>query len=79
MPSLAARPGLARDEEGGAMNEAYKQSGHKYRGRNVGRGGRQQSKITKALKNIASFDLIDEVLREDRRRREARERQGVAA
>ena len=59
------------------MNEAYKQSGHKYRGRNVGRGGRQQSKITKALRNIASFDLIDEVLREDRRRREARERQGI--
>jgi hypothetical protein len=59
------------------MNEAYKQSGHKYRGRNVGRGSRQQSKITKALRNIASFDLIDEVLREDRRRREARERQGI--
>ena len=79
MPSLAARPGLARDDGGGEMNEAYKQSGHKYRGRNVGRGGRQQSKITKALRNIASFDLIDDVLREDRRRREARERQGVAA
>jgi len=62
------------------MNEAYKQSGHKYRGRNVGRGGRAQSKITKALHNIASYDLIDNVLREDdRRRREARERQGVAA
>lgn len=54
------------------MNEAYRQTGHKYRGRNVGRGGRQQSKITKALRNIASFDLIDDVLREDaRRRREA--------
>ena len=61
------------------MNEAYKQSGHKYRGRNVGRGGRSQSKITKALRNIASFDLIDDVLREDRRRREAREQQGVTA
>ena len=59
------------------MNEAYKQSGHKYRGRNVGRGGRQQSKITKALKNIASFDLIDDVLREDRRRREAWERHNI--
>ena len=51
------------------MNEAYRQTGHKYRGRNVGRGGRQQSKITKALRNIASFDLIDDVLREDARRR----------
>jgi len=51
------------------MNEAYKQSGHKYRGRNVGRGGRAQSKITKALRNIASYDLIDDVLREDARRR----------
>ena len=62
------------------MSEAYKQTGHKYRGRNVGRGGRSQSKITKALRNIASYDLIDDVLREDeRRRREARERQGVAA
>ena len=77
MLALAARPGLARDEGGGEMNEAYKQSGHKYRGRNVGRGGRQQSKITKALRNIASFDLIDDVLREDRRRREARERQAA--
>ena len=65
--------------KGAEMNEAYRQSGHKYRGRNVGRGGRQQSKITKALRNIASFDLIDDVLREDRRRREARERQGVTA
>jgi len=53
------------------MNEAYKQSGHKYRGRNVGRGGRAQSKITKALRNIASYDLIDDVLREDARRRRA--------
>ena len=62
------------------MNEAYRQSGHKYRGRNVGRGGRAQSKITKELRNIASYDLIDDVLREDdRRRREARERQGVTA
>ena len=62
------------------MNEAYKQTGHKYHGRNVGRGGRAQSKITKALHNIASYDLIDDVLREDaRRRRDARERQGVTA
>jgi len=65
--------------KGAEVSEAYKQTGHKYRGRNVGRGGRQQSKITKALQNIASFDLIDDVLREDRRRREARERQGVTA
>jgi hypothetical protein len=65
--------------KGAEVSEAYKQTGHKYRGRNVGRGGRQQSKITKALRNIASFDLIDDVLREDRRRREAREQQGVTA
>lgn len=61
------------------MSEAYKQTGHKYQGRNVGRGSRQQSKVTKALRGIATFDLIDDVLREDRRRREHRERQGVAA
>lgn len=61
------------------MREAYKQSGHKYLGRNVGRGCRQYSKIVKALKGMASFALLDEVAREDARRRRQRERQEVAA
>jgi hypothetical protein len=54
------------------MNEAYRQSGHKYLGRNVGRGGRQYSKIVKALKGMATHALIDAVLREDARRRRVR-------
>jgi hypothetical protein len=62
------------------MNEAYRQSGHKYLGRNVGRGGRQYSKIVKALKGMATHALIDAVAREDaRRRREREQEQGVAA
>lgn len=61
------------------MREAYKQSGHKYLGRNVGRGCRQYSKIVKALRGMASFALLDEVAREDARRRRERERQEVAA
>ncbi len=65
--------------EGGEMREAYKQTGHKYLGRNVGRGGRQYSKIVKALRGIASYDLIDAVMREDARRRRERERRDVAA
>lgn len=65
--------------EGGEVREAYKQSGHKYLGRNVGRGCRQYSKIVKALKGMATFGLLDEVAREDARRRRERERQEVAA
>ena len=66
--------------EGGEMREAYRQSGHKYLGRNVGRGGRQYSKIVKALKGMATFQLLDAVAREDARRRRTREQeQGVAA
>lgn len=61
------------------MNEAYKQSGHKYLGRNVGRGCRQYSKIVKALRGMATFGLLDEVAREDARRRRERERQEVGA
>ena len=57
--------------EGGEMREAYRQSGHKYLGRNVGRGGRQYSKIVKALKGMATFQLLDAVAREDARRRRA--------
>jgi len=59
--------------EGGEVREAYKQSGHKYLGRNVGRGCRQYSKIVKALKGMATFGLLDEVAREDARRRRERE------
>jgi hypothetical protein len=40
---------------------------------------RQRSKVMKALRGIASYDLIDEVLREDARRRRERERREVAA
>jgi hypothetical protein len=47
---------------------AYKQSGHKYLGRNTGRGGRENSKLYKALKGIASFDVLDAVARDDKRR-----------
>jgi hypothetical protein len=57
------------------MREAYRQSGHKYLGRNVGRGGRQYSKIVKALRGMATFRLLDEVAREDARRRRERERE----
>jgi hypothetical protein len=56
------------------MREAYRQSGHKYLGRNVGRGGRQYSKIVKALKGMATHAFIEAVLREDARRRRERER-----
>ena len=50
------------------MNEAYRQTGHKYLGKYCGRGHRQRSKIMKALKGVASLALIDEVMREDRKR-----------
>ena len=78
---LAVVVGAGREAipEGGEVNEAYKQSGHKYLGRNVGRGCRQYSKIVKALKGMATFGLLDEVAREDARRRRERERQEVAA
>ncbi len=50
---------------------AYKMSGHKYLGRNNGRGGRSLSKIVKALKGVASYDLLDAVARDDAFRRMA--------
>jgi hypothetical protein len=56
------------------MNEAYRQTGHKYRGRNVGRGCRQVSKVVRAVNGMASYDLLDEVAREDARRRREQER-----
>ena len=52
------------------MREAYRQTGHKYLGRNVGRGGRQQSKVVRAIKRLASLTLMDLVAEEDARRRE---------
>jgi hypothetical protein len=62
------------------MREAYRMSGHKYLGRNIGRGCRQYSKIVKAMRGLATFGLLDEVAREDaRRRREREQEQGVAA
>jgi hypothetical protein len=55
------------------MSECYKHAGpgHVYRGRCNGRGHRQRSKVLKSLKGLASLGLIDAVLREDARRREA--------
>jgi len=53
---------------------AYKSKGHKYMGLNYGRGGRSDSKITKALNGMASYDLLDAVAKEDAQRRRERER-----
>jgi hypothetical protein len=62
------------------MREAYRQTGHKYLGRNIGRGCRQYSKIVKALKGMATHALLEAVAREDARRRRAREQgQGALA
>jgi hypothetical protein len=61
------------------MREAYRATGHKYLGRNIGRGCRQYSKIVKALNGMASHALLEIVAREDAKRRRERERQGVAA
>lgn len=56
-------------------NTAYKRGhcGHDYMGRTEGRGGRKDNKLRAALKGIASFSLLDEVAREDARRRRARQ------
>jgi hypothetical protein len=48
---------------------AYKSRGHKYHGDNYGRAGRKDSKIMKAMKGVASFELLDSIAREDARRR----------
>ena len=66
--------------KGAEVSQAYAAIGanHVYRGKNVGRGGRQRSKVMKALRGIASYDLIDEVAREDARRRREREREASA-
>jgi hypothetical protein len=55
------------------MREAYRQTGHKYLGRNIGRGCRQYSKIVKALRGMATHAFMEAVAREDARRRRARE------
>ena len=60
------------------MSSAYKQGshgGHDYEGTYEGRANRKDSKITRALKGVASYDLLAEVAREDARRRRERERQ----
>jgi hypothetical protein len=36
------------------------------------RGHRKQSKVIRAMKGVASFDLLDEVAREDRKRERQR-------
>jgi hypothetical protein len=62
------------------MREAYRQTGHKYLGRNIGRGCRQYSKIVKALKGMATHAFMEAVAREDARRRRVREQeQGALA
>jgi hypothetical protein len=65
------------------MSEAYRRyfPGHHNLGRNVGRGCRQQSKIVKALKGLASLDLLDAVARADARlkRNRGNGQGGVAA
>jgi len=48
---------------------AYKARGHKYYGDNYGRAGRKDSKIMKAMKGVASFEVLDAVAREDAKRR----------
>jgi hypothetical protein len=57
------------------MSAAYKTAGpgHDYRGRCDSRGHRQRSKVVRACRGMASLGLIDEVLREDARRRRERE------
>jgi len=49
------------------VSEAYRRyfPGHHHLGRNVGRECRQQSKIVKALKGLASLELLDAVARAD--------------
>lgn len=64
------------------MSESYKAIGekHNYLGRCDGRGHRQRSKVLKALNGMASLGLLDEVAREDaRRRKQAQRREDVAA
>ena len=53
------------------MNASYKRyhGGHAYTGSDEGRGGRENSKIWKAIKGVASCSLLDDVAREDNRRR----------
>ena len=67
--------------KGAEMSEAYRYfHGHQFHRRETARGQRQQSKVIKAVKGLASLDLLEAVAREDARRRRAREQeQGVAA
>ena len=80
MLAVVVGAGCAGIPEGREVNEAYRKTGHKYLGRNMGRGGRQRSKVMKSVRGIARYELLDDVMREDSRRRRAREQgQGVAA
>jgi hypothetical protein len=56
------------------MSEAYRYfHGHQFHRRETARGQRQQSKVIKAVKRLASLDLLDAVAQEDARRRRERE------
>ena len=63
------------------MGKCYKffSGKHDYCGRSEGRGHRQRSKVLRSCKNMASLGLLDEVAREDARRREERERDFLKA
>jgi hypothetical protein len=60
------------------MTALYKtqHGGHHYHGRNIGRGCRRQSKMVKALKGVATTELLDEIAREDAMRRRGLEKRG---
>jgi len=60
------------------MTALYKNhhGGHHYHGRNIGRGCRRQSKMVKALKGVATTELLDEIAREDALRRRGLEKRG---
>jgi hypothetical protein len=53
----------------GAAYSAH-HGGHDWSGA-IGRGNRKQSKVVRSLKGVASYDLLDEVAREDARRMRA--------
>jgi hypothetical protein len=60
------------------MSQAYKygnHQGHDYQGDYQARASRKDSKIMRAMKGVASFDLLDAVARDDARRRAEQNRQ----
>jgi len=59
------------------MTSAYSMGpygGHSYEGTYVGRAARKDAKIARALKGVASYDLLAEVAREDAIRKRIREK-----